>query len=301
MKKFGPRPWTVGEDRDLIEAVERYGTHRWEAVARFLGTRTGRECQSRWVAWLHPQIRTDEWSQVEDAKLRQLSTLLPAQWQTIADMFNGSRTAMSCRLRHSFLLENPQKISNQEGSSTLTKKAGPPQRISSQEGSSSFTQKAGPPQRIYGNHTTNSQPKSGEKKVFWQRSTPRRKIDLGDNSFSNLKKENEKAAMKEKEKEKAAAAAVEEEEKTLAEKEEEKTPAVKEEEKTPALTRALKEEDKTPAVKEEDKTRALKEEDKTPAVKEEEKTPALKEEEKTPALKEEDKTPALKEEENSQR
>ncbi|XP_008225024.1 PREDICTED: pre-mRNA-splicing factor cef1-like [Prunus mume] len=199
MKKISARPWTVGEDRDLIEAVERYGTHRWEAVARFLGTRTGRECQNRWVAWLHPQIRTDEWSQVEDAKLRQLSTLLPAQWQTIADMFNGSRTATSCQLRHSFLLENPQKISNQEGSSTLTKKPGPPRRISSQEGSSSFTQKTGPPQE--------------------EDKTPA------------VKEEEKTPALKEKEK----TPALKEEEKTPALKEEEKTPALKEEEKTPAL------------------------------------------------------------------
>ncbi|KAL6282037.1 hypothetical protein ACE6H2_012966 [Prunus campanulata] len=83
-----------------------------------------------------PQIRMDEWSETEDVKLRRLSELLSAQWQTISDLFNGSRSAMDCHLRHMFLLENPQ-------------------------------------------HRTNNEPKTGEKKLFLNRSTPRIKIDLG--------------------------------------------------------------------------------------------------------------------------
>ncbi|CAL9015354.1 unnamed protein product [Prunus brigantina] len=98
MNKFrtsSGRPWTVGEDKDLIEAVERYDTHRWEVVARFVGRRTCRKCQTRWVNWPDPQITRDEYSQMEDAKFRQLSIILPAH-----------RTALSCQLRHSFLHEN---------------------------------------------------------------------------------------------------------------------------------------------------------------------------------------------------
>ncbi|PQQ02453.1 pre-mRNA-splicing factor cef1-like [Prunus yedoensis var. nudiflora] len=154
--RISNQPWTVVEDQDLIEVVERYGygTHRWEAVARFLGTRTRKECQSLWAEWLDPQIRRDEWSEMENTKLRELSRIMPAQWQTISQIFNSSRTAMACQLRHAFILENPQRISGQEGPSSFTKKAGPSQR-------------------------TNNQPKSGEKKLFLKRSTPRIKIDLG--------------------------------------------------------------------------------------------------------------------------
>ncbi|CAB4275961.1 unnamed protein product [Prunus armeniaca] len=222
-KILSTRLWTVGEDKDLIEAVERYGTHRWKAVARFLGTKTRRECQSRWVNWLDPQIRRDEWSEMEDAKLRELSRIMSAQWQTISEIFNGTPSSLKTHSR----------------------------RYVIRSSTSSFTKKAGPPQRICGEHTTNSQLKSGEKKVFLQRSTPRSKIDLDfDNSFSNLNKqekaamkekekdkavvkenENEKVATKEKENEKVAAAAVEEKEKTAAVKEEEKTAAVKDKEK----------------------------------------------------------------------
>ncbi|CAL8145932.1 unnamed protein product [Prunus armeniaca] len=93
-KILSTRLWTVGEDKDLIEAVERYGTHRWKAVARFLGTKTRRECQSRWVNWLDPQIRRDEWSEMEDAKLRELSRIMSAQWQTISEIFNGTPSSL---------------------------------------------------------------------------------------------------------------------------------------------------------------------------------------------------------------
>ncbi|KAL6289659.1 hypothetical protein ACE6H2_007169 [Prunus campanulata] len=92
------------------KAVKRYGTYRWEAVARCIATRTWQECKHWWVNWLDPQIRTDEWSEIEDVKLRRLSELLPTQWQTISDLFNGNRNAMDCHLRHMFLLENPQQV-----------------------------------------------------------------------------------------------------------------------------------------------------------------------------------------------
>ncbi|KAL6282225.1 hypothetical protein ACE6H2_013154 [Prunus campanulata] len=42
---------------------------------------------------------------MEDTKLQELSRIMSTQWQTISELFNISRTAMACQLRHACLLK----------------------------------------------------------------------------------------------------------------------------------------------------------------------------------------------------
>jgi hypothetical protein len=53
------RKFTAEEDHFLGELVQEHGTEAWTFVARFMGTRTPRQCRDRYDNYLNPTLRSD--------------------------------------------------------------------------------------------------------------------------------------------------------------------------------------------------------------------------------------------------
>ncbi|KAK2963722.1 hypothetical protein BLNAU_1288 [Blattamonas nauphoetae] len=94
------REWSASEDKLLSEAVDALGTNDWTAIAEKVGG--GRDpiaCSQHWYSELSPQIRTEAWSQEEDAILRrEVERFGTSDWTQVAAGLSG-RTDIQCRYR----------------------------------------------------------------------------------------------------------------------------------------------------------------------------------------------------------
>jgi pre-mRNA-splicing factor CDC5/CEF1 len=96
--------WTNVEDEILRVAVMKYGKHQWARISSLLVKKTAKQCKARWLEWLEPSIRKDEWTLEEEEKLLHLAKVMPSQWKTIAPLVG--RTAAQCLERYEQLLEH---------------------------------------------------------------------------------------------------------------------------------------------------------------------------------------------------
>ena len=92
------RAWTKEEDRILLEIVQKYGPSNWDILAKFLATRSGKQCCERYHNILDPKIRKGNWTAEEDRKILELHGMLGNQWAKIARSFEG-RTDNSIKNR----------------------------------------------------------------------------------------------------------------------------------------------------------------------------------------------------------
>ena len=92
------RAWTKEEDRILFEIVQKYGPSNWDILAKFLATRSGKQCCERYHNILDPKIRKGNWTPEEDRMILELHGLLGNQWAKIARSFEG-RTDNSIKNR----------------------------------------------------------------------------------------------------------------------------------------------------------------------------------------------------------
>ena len=68
IKLMGKRPWSGGEDRVLMAAVQSAGAKQeWTEIALALPGRCGKQCRERWVNHLSPTVCKDAWTAQEDA------------------------------------------------------------------------------------------------------------------------------------------------------------------------------------------------------------------------------------------
>ncbi|CAL5444613.1 unnamed protein product [Camellia sinensis] len=82
--------WTIEEDRELIEMVEKYGVRKWSQIAEMMeGGRIGKQCRERWHNHLRPDIKKDTWSEEEDKILIQTHTEVGNKWAEIAKRLPG--------------------------------------------------------------------------------------------------------------------------------------------------------------------------------------------------------------------
>lgn len=91
-------PWTVDEDRKLLEWVRQEGPTKWTQCADFIKGRNGKQCRERWFHTLNPKIIKGNWTCEEDFKIFTLYDKLGGKWAKIAVIICG-RTENSIKNR----------------------------------------------------------------------------------------------------------------------------------------------------------------------------------------------------------
>jgi len=91
-------PWTIDEDRKLMEWVNKEGATKWSQCADYIIGRSGKQCRERWFNTLNPNVKKGHWTPEEDYNIFQLYNKLGSQWSKIASYFKG-RTENSIKNR----------------------------------------------------------------------------------------------------------------------------------------------------------------------------------------------------------
>ncbi|KAK3018536.1 hypothetical protein RJ639_003893, partial [Escallonia herrerae] len=82
--------WTVEEDRILTEHIRVHGKGSWNRIAKMTGLkRCGKSCRLRWVNYLSPGVKRDDFSEEEDDLIIRLHNLLGNRWSLIAGRVPG--------------------------------------------------------------------------------------------------------------------------------------------------------------------------------------------------------------------
>ncbi|KAL3497821.1 hypothetical protein ACH5RR_040553 [Cinchona calisaya] len=78
-------PWSIEEDRKLIEFIEKHGQGNWQTLPKQAGlNRCGKSCRLRWTNYLRPGIKRGGFSAEEEATIIALHKDLGNKWSRIA-------------------------------------------------------------------------------------------------------------------------------------------------------------------------------------------------------------------------
>jgi hypothetical protein len=97
--------WTTEEDAQLREAVRSVGTDAWHRVAKFIPSRTGKQCRERWMGQLSPTVCKDSWLPEEDLIIIRTQIAAGNHWAAIAAGLPG-RSPMSVKNRWHWLIRH---------------------------------------------------------------------------------------------------------------------------------------------------------------------------------------------------
>ncbi|KAH0788716.1 Myb-like DNA-binding domain containing protein [Histomonas meleagridis] len=81
--------WNQQEDEMLTTAVNQLGPKKWTDIAKFVPTRTPKQCRERWFQRLQPGIRHDPFEPWEDQVIIQSQKELGNRWSLIAQKLQG--------------------------------------------------------------------------------------------------------------------------------------------------------------------------------------------------------------------
>jgi hypothetical protein len=76
-------PWSIAEDRKLLEWVQKEGPNKWTACAEYIKGRSGKQCRERWLNTLNPGVKKGNWEPEEDFKIFHLFKQFGSQWSKI--------------------------------------------------------------------------------------------------------------------------------------------------------------------------------------------------------------------------
>ncbi|XP_010525304.2 PREDICTED: protein ODORANT1-like, partial [Tarenaya hassleriana] len=83
-------PWTVEEDKKLINFILTNGHCCWRAVPKLAGLlRCGKSCRLRWTNYLRPDLKRGLLSEYEEQVVIDLHVQLGNRWSKIASQLPG--------------------------------------------------------------------------------------------------------------------------------------------------------------------------------------------------------------------
>ena len=90
--------WTQQEDEQLTNAVRQLGAKKWTDIAKFVPTRTSKQCRERWNHRLDPQLKHEPFEAWEDQLIIEKQREIGNRWSVIAHQLPG-RSASSVKNR----------------------------------------------------------------------------------------------------------------------------------------------------------------------------------------------------------
>jgi hypothetical protein len=81
--------WTKQEDDFLVQAVSHLGPTKWNDIAKFVPSRTAKQCRERWYNHLSPTLKKDPFEAWEDQLIMEKQRLLGNRWSLIAQSLPG--------------------------------------------------------------------------------------------------------------------------------------------------------------------------------------------------------------------
>ena len=100
--------WKPHEDKILTEIISWHGAGHWDSIAIHLPGRSGKQCRERWITFLSPDVKRDEWTKEEDDILVKMQHQYGNQWALIAKFLPG-RSSISIKNRFKSLLRHDMK------------------------------------------------------------------------------------------------------------------------------------------------------------------------------------------------
>lgn len=91
-------PWTIEEDRKLLEWIKNNGAEKWTSASEFIVGRSGKQCRERWFNTLNPDVKKGGWTPEEDFLIFKIFAEYGSKWSLIASKFPG-RTENSVKNR----------------------------------------------------------------------------------------------------------------------------------------------------------------------------------------------------------
>ena len=91
-------PWSVQEDKLLIEWVNKNGPRKWNQCCEYIHGRSGKQCREHWNNCLNPGLVKGEWTAEEDFLIMHFYQKYNGSWKKIVNLFNG-RTENSIKNR----------------------------------------------------------------------------------------------------------------------------------------------------------------------------------------------------------
>jgi len=91
-------PWTIEQDRKLLDWVKREGPGQWSQCAEFITGRSGKQCRERWFNTLNPDVKKGNWTPEEDFIIFDSYRQFGSHWTKIAEKLPG-RTENSIKNR----------------------------------------------------------------------------------------------------------------------------------------------------------------------------------------------------------
>ncbi|KAF5790788.1 putative transcription factor MYB-HB-like family [Helianthus annuus] len=83
-------PWTMEEDRKLMNFIVNNGIQCWRMVPKLAGLlRCGKSCRLRWINYLRPDLKRGTLSEAEEDQIIELHARLGNRWSKIASHFPG--------------------------------------------------------------------------------------------------------------------------------------------------------------------------------------------------------------------
>ena len=95
--------FTPQEDALLMKLVEKYGACKWDTIALSMTGRKGRQCRDRYMNYLNPNVKKDEWTLEEDMLLTEKVKEHGPKWAKISKFFEG-RTGPALKNRWNYKL-----------------------------------------------------------------------------------------------------------------------------------------------------------------------------------------------------
>ena len=81
--------WTSDEDQILSEAVKEHGARDWNAIAKSLPGRNGKQCRERYLYKFSDDFKHNSWTEEEDTILTKMQRQFGNHWSKFAQMLPG--------------------------------------------------------------------------------------------------------------------------------------------------------------------------------------------------------------------